>query len=299
MPMLIVKKISFWIAIVGLISITSLILRLNASSNKEMPEPPITPAKKTFSHAIAASGLVEAIHENTLLGVPHAGLVEQVHVQVWDKVKTGDVILSLDRSELDAQKLVLEAQGSVAKASLDRLQDQLTRLQSLSDPRAISVEELKTRQHDVAVAKAQCSAAEAAVMQNQKLAERLVVRAPIDGTVLQVNVRKGETIGNIAGVAPIVLGNIDEVQVRADVDEQIAPRVKKGKHAIGYLKGDTEHPISMSFVRIEPFVIPKKSLTGASNERVDTRVLQVIFKFPNNLAQAVYVGQQLDLYIEE
>ena len=284
---------------VGLISVTSLILRLNASNNKEMPEPPIPPAKKPFSRAIAASGLVEAIRENTLLGVPQAGLVEKVQVQVWDKVKTGDVILSLDRRELDAQKMALEAQCSVAKASLERLQDQLTRLQSLSDPRAISVEELKTRQHDVAVAKAQWSAADAAVMQNQKLAERLVVRSPIDGTVLQVNVRKGEYIGTLAGVAPIVLGNIDEVQVRADVDEQIAPRVKKGSPAIGYLKGDTEHPITMSFVRIEPFVIPKKSLTGASNERVDTRVLQVIFKFPNNLVQPVYVGQQLDLFIEE
>jgi HlyD family secretion protein len=46
-------------------------------------------------------------------------------------------------------------------------------------------------------------------------------------------------------------------------------------------------------------VIPKRSLTGASTERVDTRVLQVIYRFPNTLGRPVYVGQQVDLFIEE
>jgi len=52
-------------------------------------------------------------------------------------------------------------------------------------------------------------------------------------------------------------------------------------------------------VRIEPFVVPKRSLTGAPTERVDTRVLQVIFKFAHDPARPVYVGQQMDLYIRE
>jgi hypothetical protein len=44
-------------------------------------------------------------------------------------------------------------------------------------------------------------------------------------------------------------------------------------------------------------VIPKKSLTGGSTERVDTRVLQVIYQFdPPN--RPLYVGQQVDVYIE-
>jgi len=126
-----------------------------------------------------------------------------------------------------------------------------------------------------------------------------VVRAPIAGTILQVNVRAGENVSTAATTASIVLGDIDEVQVRADVDEQVAPRVKPGARAVGYLKGDSARPIAMEFVRIEPFVVPKRSLTGASIERVDTRVLQVIYRFPNSRTQTVYVGQQLDLFIEE
>jgi hypothetical protein len=97
----------------------------------------------------------------------------------------------------------------------------------------------------------------------------------------------------------VVLGSIDEVQVRADVDEQLAPRVRAGQKAIAYLKGDASHPIPLQFVRIEPYVIPKVSLTGSTTERVDTRVLEVIYAFRNNSDRPVYVGQQMDVFIDE
>jgi len=44
-------------------------------------------------------------------------------------------------------------------------------------------------------------------------------------------------------------------------------------------------------------VIPKKSLTGDSTERVDTRVLQVIYRVKDRNAP-LYVGQQMDVYVE-
>jgi HlyD family secretion protein len=48
---------------------------------------------------------------------------------------------------------------------------------------------------------------------------------------------------------------------------------------------------------VEPYVTPKTSLTGSSTERVDTRVLQVIYSFDRNALPA-YVGQQMDVFIE-
>ena len=53
----------------------------------------------------------------------------------------------------------------------------------------------------------------------------------------------------------------------------------------------------LTFVRFEPFVLPKKSLTGDSTERVDTRVLQVIYRVEND-ALRLFVGQQMDVFIE-
>ena len=52
----------------------------------------------------------------------------------------------------------------------------------------------------------------------------------------------------------------------------------------------------LRFVRIEPYVVPKRSLTGDSLERVDTRVLQVIYEFQRP-SFPIYVGQQVDVFI--
>ena len=51
-------------------------------------------------------------------------------------------------------------------------------------------------------------------------------------------------------------------------------------------------------VYVEPYVIPKQSLTGTNAERVDTRVLQVVYRLPNDRSVDFYVGQQMDVYMK-
>jgi hypothetical protein len=49
---------------------------------------------------------------------------------------------------------------------------------------------------------------------------------------------------------------------------------------------------------VEPFVVPKKSLTGDTTERVDTRVLQVIYEFDPAGRPPLFVGQQVEVFID-
>jgi hypothetical protein len=85
---------------------------------------------------------------------------------------------------------------------------------------------------------------------------------------------------------------------------RVAPRRRRrhrsvsGSVSAGYVKGDATHTFELEFVRIEPYVIPKVSLTGSRIERVDTRVLQIIYAFDNPDDRPVYVGQKMDLYLE-
>jgi len=298
--MIVFRKISFWLALVGLFLAGQLVVRLRAGLTEPVTPPPVAPPVKPFKSGLAASGLVEARRENTAIGVPLPGLVTIVHVKVWDRVEAGAPLLQLDDRDLRAALLTQEANIVVAEAVVKKARTPLARIEELHKSGAVTDDDVDARRNDVAVAEAQLAAARAAAAQTRALIDRLVVRAPIAGTVLQVNARAGEYVTTLANTTPpLVLGHIDELQIRADVDEQVAPRVKAGRRAVGYLKGDTTHPIEMEFVRIEPFVIPKKSLTGASTERVDTRVLQVIYTFPSRPDRPIYVGQQMDLYIEE
>ena len=53
----------------------------------------------------------------------------------------------------------------------------------------------------------------------------------------------------------------------------------------------------ITFVRFEPLVVPKQSLTGASTERVDTRVLQAVYRI-EGAEFPLFVGQQMDVFID-
>jgi hypothetical protein len=63
------------------------------------------------------------------------------------------------------------------------------------------------------------------------------------------------------------------------------------------LRGNSQVTYALEFVRFEPYVVPKASLTGDTTERVDTRVLQVIYRFKDPKAR-VFDGQQMDVYID-
>lgn len=293
---MILKKATFYLAIAGIGATAVMASRMSATT--PMTPPPIEPSPKPYEVSVAASGIIEALSENVSIGVPEAGLVTKVHVKVWDSVKEGQPLFTLDSRELEAQLTVNEANATVVEATLRRLQDQLARLRGVNDPRAVSRDEVRTKEHDVAVAAAQLEASRAQVAQNLVRLERLIVAAPRAGTILQVNLRPGEYASATPKNAAIILGDLDHLQVRADVDEQNASRLQEGQTATAYLKGDTTKPIELGFVRIEPYVVPKVSLTGSSTERVDTRVLQVIYSFERPRDRAVYVGQQVDLFVK-
>lgn len=151
---------------------------------------------------------------------------------------------------------------------------------------------------DLDVAKSQVAEAQAAIDALQIEIDRRTVKSPVAGKVLQKNVREGEFAQAGALATPLMLvGTVNPLHVRVDVDEFEAWRVKPNMPAVAFARGNKDIRTDLKFVRFEPFIVPKRSLTGASTERVDTRVLQAIFSFdPKDLP--LYVGQQVDVYIQ-
>ena len=126
----------------------------------------------------------------------------------------------------------------------------------------------------------------------------MTVRAPRDGNVLRINTRAGEyASAQILATPLIVFGDTQTYWVRVDIDENDAWRVHEGAHAVASLRGNAKLKTDLKFVRFEPYVIPKKSLTGDNSERVDTRVLQIMFECTAT-DLPLFVGQLMDVYIE-
>src|SRR5499433_39847 len=218
-----------------------------------------------------------------------------------------------------AEERVREAQANLADAEV-----QVRLIESVTDKRAVRDEDVQRRRlaykaaqarlaeveaqlkllkagasaPDIAVAKSEVAQAEAQVKMVETNIDRLTMRAPIAGVILQNKVR----LGQYAQCGPLseplmILGSVTPLHVRVDVDEHDAWRVRGGTQAVASPRGNGSIRIPLEFVRFEPYVIPKKSLTGDSTERVDTRVLQVIYRI-RDAEPSVYVGQQMDVYID-
>jgi multidrug efflux pump subunit AcrA (membrane-fusion protein) len=235
-------------------------------------------------------------------------------------------------AKLKAQPRPEEVPSSVAKlnfaeAQLRLAQDLADRNSRLSRTQAVTEEETRQRllsaeaarfqaeqakadltllkagawDKDVDIARAAVDVATAQVEQTKTDLHRVLVRAPVDGKVLQVNVRPGEYVGAPPSQALIVLGSTHRLHVRVDVDEHDIPRAFKyfTSEAPAYAspRGDPAKKYPLRFVRVEPYVIPKKSLTGDNTERVDTRVLQVIYRVEDD-NPALFVGMQLDVFLD-
>lgn len=153
-------------------------------------------------------------------------------------------------------------------------------------------------EYDRDIARAGVGRAEAEVAKIETELDRLIVRALVAGQVLQVNVRPGEFVGAPPGQPLIVLGNIEKLHVRVDIDEFDISRFAETAKATAVPRGSLQQRYPLEFVRVEPFVVPKKSLTGDNTERVDTRVLQVIYSCDPAGRPPLFVGQQVEVYLE-
>uniref|UniRef100_A0A7C2K1X6 HlyD family secretion protein n=1 Tax=Schlesneria paludicola TaxID=360056 RepID=A0A7C2K1X6_9PLAN len=208
------------------------------------------------------------------------------------------------QADVEAQQdLFNRAEELVAKkiwTEQERVQRRLALLSSKAILAQAEAEDARLKagawQADVEIARAKVEQAKEAVTQAEVEIDRLIVRAPITGTVLKVDVRPGEYVGTPPGQPLIVLGDIEVLHVRVDIDENDLPRFRPGLPGRGYVRGDAATPLPMQFVRVEPFVEPKRSLTNAGTERVDTRVLQVIYALESPTS-TVYVGQQIDVFL--
>jgi multidrug resistance efflux pump len=155
-----------------------------------------------------------------------------------------------------------------------------------------------TWNEDLEVARAEVQLAQSQVESIKTSLERLIVRAPMDGEVLQLNVRLGQYAAFAWKEPMVVLGDIHRLHVRVDIDENDLPYFSTGSEAVATLKGRPRVRFPLKMIYVEPYVIPKQSLTGYNSERVDTRVLQVIYELPVERAVEVYVGQQMDVYLK-
>lgn len=272
--------------------------------HSEQVAPPVAPAgampEAPFAQAIAGAGLVEASTENISVGSTSSGVVTKIRVKLGDRVKAGQPLFELDARALNAalaqkRAALQSAKVAVANAKYDyRVSADLTakhvNTENDRDEKRFALEKAESA---VAEAQADLDATQTSI-------DLLTIKSPVDGEILQLKLHVGEFAPDSSTVAAqpaILMGSTAPLNVRAEFNEDDAWRVRSSATAVGFVRGNAQVKIPLTFVRFEPYVVPKASLTGASTERVDTRVLEVIYAL-GKTGFPVYAGQQLDVFLD-
>jgi HlyD family secretion protein len=232
---------------------------------------------------------------------------------------------------------VAEAQVVSAQAALKTAQDALDKQQAAydMDPKSISKDALDSAANAVATAQAglevacrqrdltkagawsydintqerQYNALDKSHSSASALLSKYTLRAPGDGIVLAIHPTVGSFVSAqgaydtyTQGMSPVlVLGSSHaHMNVRCYVDEILVPRLPipaKMKAQMSVRGSNVKIPLT--YVRMQPFVSPKIELSDQRQERVDVRVLPVIFRLDQPKDLNLYPGQLVDVYIGE
>ncbi len=249
------------------------------------------------------SDLLRARADVAVASASLARLQAQPRLETIPPLRAAVQAMEAEYADWEDQYTSLQAAERRDAASTSELQRRYFQLQGskarLEQAKAeLALAEAGAWAEDVGVARAQLDQARAAVQAIELLIERRTVKSPVDGTVLKRNIVLGEFADTNA--PSLVVGDLSSLNVRASVDEEDLPLLRDGAKGVARLRGRAEITVPLTMVRIEPLARPKTTLSGSTTERVDTRVLEVLFAVagPSEPPVRLYPGQLVDVFIE-
>ncbi len=308
------NKIIFILAFVGLL--TGLVSAYLFGIEKKPQPPAFTPASNPYAKGIYANGIVESYQSNgaNINIYPEvAGTIRQIFVVEGTTVKKGGPLVLIDDSVQRATVEQQRAQIDLAAANVKSAEDQLDKLKKSSElePRSVSKIDMDNAVNATNVARANMEVMRKQYELARTLLAKYAIKAASDGTILSVNTAVGSYVSAQGSYdtysqsySPIlVMGSSRAyMEVRCYIDEILINRLPAPSqmHAQMFIRGPNIN-IPLEYVRMQPYVSPKIQLSNQRAERVDVRVLPVIFRFKVPVANNVdiYPGQLVDVYIGE
>ena len=283
-----------------LIAISFLVFMFISISGNKTPEarqPTIDPPSSTFQHKIAGLGVVESETRMINIGSHATGVVSKIYVSEGQYVKKGSPLFSIENSESKAKLEHAEAKLKVVEINYEDALHHLNLFENIKDKRAISYEELSRKRFAAKKAHAEMVEAQTNLKVSQANFDNLTVKSPLDSHILKVNTKLGEYVGN-NGEQSIIIGNLDKMHVRVEIDETDIHRINQDAKSIGILRSNSQLKIPLKFIKYDPYVMPKSNLSNNITEKIDTRVIELLYEFDNSRIGA-FPGQRMDVFIEE
>ena len=222
--------------------------------------------KRNVHKVVNATGEVRAI-ELVTVGAQVSGKIEKLYVSIGQDVKKGDLIAEIDsttqQNDVDINKAKLEsyqAQLNAAKISLKVAEKQYKRIQTLKKRNAASDEDLENAEDTYETAKSKVTELESSLKETQislSTAETNLgytkITAPLDGTVVSVPVKVGQTINAAMDTPTIIqLADLSQMEILIEISEGDIGNIKPGVKVTYSILADLNKTYETTLQSIDP-----------------------------------------------
>jgi HlyD family secretion protein len=177
-----------------------------------------------------------------------------------------DAVLAADRKSPGSPQALLQARKQVAEAKDKLRQEHIAFASAHAKAKAPAPNRLE----------AALIAARAELTTAEELLDKTRIRAPLTGSVLQVNAKPGELVAPSPEQPLIVMGDLTVIRVRAEVDEQDVAKIKLGQKAFVRSNAYPNREFEGKVTELAPSLgIPRMGSRGA-RRATDVEVMEVM-----------------------
>jgi HlyD family secretion protein len=254
------KKILIFAVLAALLIALPLISKFTGDGDAKQVEIE-TAELKLIKSSILASGTL-AFREQVQLRSEVIGQVTELHVEEADHVRKDDPVITLDPKTYQAQVEQAEARVRIQQIAIERqrlqiktLTDRFERQRTMFAKNLVDEDSFEALESELALAKVDLRSlqesllqARAALDQSAELLSKTRIKSPIDGVVIQLDLKVGETViagtTNIPGSTMMIIADPSETLTEVQVDEADIAQVKEGQAADIFAAAYPDTPLS-------------------------------------------------------
>lgn len=254
------------------------------SASRSKPNPLMTAAVRQgdIENVIAATGKMDAI-ERVNVGAQVSGQVKKLYIKAGDNVRKGQLIAEIDdqpqRSDLrNAQAALSVAQADLQtrQATLVRQQAQFQRLQQMVKTNSVSRQDYDTAAEAWRIAQAELTAQQARVIQAQIEVDKKQldlgytrIMAPIDGTVVAIVTKQGQTVNAVQSAPTIAkLAQLGTMTIKVQISEADITNIQPGQQAwfTTFANPDKRYNATLRSIELAPESVMKDDALMGNSE---------------------------------
>jgi HlyD family secretion protein len=273
-------------------------LTLAACQKAQPPAPPYLAVAVERRDLIVSAQASGAIQPDTTVEVKSqaSGEILSINIETGQVAKRGDLMVHIDPRIPKNNVEQAAANLDVAKARLANSEAQKNRSDELFQSQSITQTEHESAVLDYATAKAGVISAQVALQNAQITLDQSEVRAPINGTIIELDVERGQVISSPTstvggGTVLLKMADLNRVQVNTLVDETDIGKIQPGLSATVTVDAFPSHPFEGTVLKIEPQATVQQNVTMFPvRVRIDNR--EGLLKPGMNTEVEIHIGRR-------